>query len=219
MMTIDRKTVVLSGIIVVLLLAVAFLLGSRLAAGNGSGLFGMGPGMMGMDADGAGMHGGAAGAGNLSGSDIMFLQMMIPHHQQAVDMSDLALTTSADEELLALAQEIREGQAAEIVQMEAWLADAGVDADLGHQMGSGMGMGMGGMLSDGEVRELEAASGTEFDTRWLEGMIQHHEGALHMIHMIEDSSNPELAAFAVSIDTVQSAQIDQMTAMLQRLAA
>jgi uncharacterized protein (DUF305 family) len=205
-MTIDRRTAVLAGIIVVLLVAVAFLLGSRVTTGTGPGMVGMG------------MRGDTAGAGSLSGSDVMFLQMMIPHHQQAVDMSDLALATSTDEELLALAQAIRDGQAAEIVQMEAWLADAGADADLGHPMGSGMGMGMGGMLSDGELRALEAASGTEFDTRWLEGMIQHHEGALHMIHMIEDSANPELAAFAVSIDTVQSAQIGQMAAMLERLA-
>ncbi len=168
---------------------------------------------------GVGMHGDAAGpgAGNLSGSDVMFLQMMIPHHQQAVDMSVLALAASADEELRALAQEIRDGQAAEIVQMEAWLADADMDADLGHPMGS-MGMGMGGMLSDSDLRALQSASGTEFDTLWLEGMIQHHDGALHMIHMIDDSANPELAAFAVSIDAVQSAQIDQMTTMLERLA-
>jgi uncharacterized protein (DUF305 family) len=213
-MTIDRRTAILSAVIVVLLVAVAFLLGSRMTTNSGSGPFGMGAGMTGMDADGMGMHGDTAGAGNLSGSDVMFLQMMIPHHQQAVDMSDLALATSADDELLALAQGIRDGQAAEIVQMEAWLADAGVDADLGHSMG----MGMGGMLSDSELRALEQASGTEFDTQWLEGMIQHHEGALHMIHMIEDSANPELAAFAVSIDAVQSAEIDQMTAMLERLA-
>jgi uncharacterized protein (DUF305 family) len=82
-----------------------------------------------------------------------------------------------------------------------------------------MGMGMGGMLTGGEIRTLEAASGAEFDTLWLEGMIQHHAGALHMIEMIEDSGNPEMVDFAASIDSVQRAQIEQMQVMLERLGS
>jgi len=72
---------------------------------------------MGMDHEG---HSSMA-TGDLTGADIMFLQMMIPHHQQAIDISDLALTISADSELLALAKDIRDGQSAEIITMKAWL--------------------------------------------------------------------------------------------------
>ncbi|MDP1877833.1 MAG: DUF305 domain-containing protein [Actinomycetota bacterium] len=208
--TVDRRTLILAGIIVVLVAAVAFLLGAGLTRDNAVTPVGM----MG-NASGMGMHGGATGAGDLSGSDVMFLQMMIPHHQQAVDMSGLALATSTDEELRALATEIRDGQAAEIIQMEGWLADAGLPSDLDHPMG----MGMGGMLTDSELATLAGSSGAPFDSLWLAGMIRHHEGALHMIGMIQDSANPDLQEFSESIRVVQTAQIEQMQDMLVRLAA
>ena len=102
---------------------------------------------MGMDHDG---HSSMA-SGDLSSDDIMFLQMMIPHHQQAIEMSDLALTKSSDSELLALAKDIRDGQGAEIVKMKAWLAGADAGMDPGHSMGDSM----GGMLSESELKALE----------------------------------------------------------------
>jgi uncharacterized protein (DUF305 family) len=207
---IDRRTLVLAGIIVVLVAAVAFLLGVTLTRDNGVAPVGM----VG-NAAGMGMHGSGSGAGDLSGSDVMFLQMMIPHHQQAVDMSDLAMATSTDAELRALAVEIRDGQAAEITQMEAWLGEAGLPPGLDHPMG----MGMGGMLTEPELAALADSSGAQFDRLWLAGMIQHHEGALHMIGMIQDSANPDLRAFSESIRVVQTAQIEQMQGMLARLPA
>lgn len=161
----------------------------------------MGPSMM-----------GPAEAGALSGADVMFLQMMIPHHQQAVDMSDLALEKSSNAQLRAIANAIKVGQTKEIVQMRQWLSDNGASETSG--MPSHHGMGMGGMLSDSAMSRLRAATGTEFDRLWLEGMIAHHEGALHMVTMIDDSQNAELAAFAASIKTVQSAEIAQMKALL-----
>ena len=166
-------------------------------------------GSMGMDHEG---HSSEA-SGDLTGADIMFLRMMIPHHQQAIDISDLALTRSADPELLALAKDIRDGQAAEIITMKAWLAKDGADLDPGHSMGHDM----GGMLSDSELAALKAATGKSFDLLWLKGMTGHHDGALHMATMITDASNPEIKSFGQAIVTTQSAQNKQMAAMIKRM--
>ena len=152
-------------------------------------------------------------SGDLSSDDIMFLQMMIPHHQQAIDMSDLALTKSTDSELLALAKDIRDEQAAEIVKMKAWLDKAGADLDPGHSMGHGM----GGMLSDSELAALKAATGKSFDLLWLKGMTGHHVGAIDMATMIEDADNDEIKSFGQAIVTSQSAQNKQMAAMIKRM--
>ncbi len=152
-------------------------------------------------------------SGDLTGDDIMFLQMMIPHHQQAIDMSDLALTRSSDSELLALAKDIRDGQGAEIVKMKAWLDKAGEDLDPGHSMGHDM----GGMLSDSELAALEAATGKSFDLLWLKGMTGHHDGAIDMAAMIEDADNDEIKSFGQAIVTSQSAQNKQMAAMIKRM--
>ena len=152
-------------------------------------------------------------AGDLSSDDVMFLQMMIPHHQQAIDISDLALTKSADSELLALAKSIRDEQAAEIVTMKAWLDAAGTDLEMGHSMNHSM----GGMLSDSDLAALKSATGKNFDVLWLKGMTGHHDGALHMTMMIEDATNPEIKSFGQAIVSSQSAQITQMAAMLKRM--
>ena len=152
-------------------------------------------------------------AGDLSSDDIMFLQMMIPHHQQAIDISDLALTKSSDSELLALAKNISDEQAAEIVKMKAWLDKAGADLDPGHSMGDSM----GGMLSGSELAALEAATGKSFDLLWLKGMTGHHVGAIDMATMIEDADNDEIKSFGQAIVTSQSAQNKQMAAMIKRM--
>lgn len=147
-----------------------------------------------------------------SGADVMFLQMMIPHHQQAIDISNLAMKSSQDSELLALAKIIARDQAAEIKQMKAWLKDAGASEDMGHSMD-----GMGGMLTADELSTLSAASGEEFDILWLQGMTEHHDGAIHMTQMIEDAQNAEIKTFGEKVIADQSAQIDQMKRMLERL--
>jgi len=155
----------------------------------------------------------AQASGDLSSDDVMFLQMMIPHHQQAIDISDLALTKSADSELLALAKNIRDEQAAEIVKMKAWLDAAGADLEMDH----GASHSMSGMLSDSELAALEKATGKSFDVLWLKGMTGHHDGAIHMATMIEDASNPEIKSFGQAIVTTQSAQNKQMAAMIKRM--
>ncbi len=200
---IDKKTGILSGIIVILLVIIISMGMSR---NDERGFFGMhGFGMMGSD------HGN--GSSDLSGADIMFLQMMIPHHEQAVDISELALTVSKDVELLALATDIRDGQSAEIIKMKKWLTDANSD----HGMGDSMGDSMGGMLSDSELADLKAATGKSFDLLWLKGMTAHHDGALHMTTMIQDANNSEIKRLGENIVRDQSAQIEQMKLMMARL--
>ena len=166
-------------------------------------------GSMGMDHEG---HSSEA-SGDLSSDEIMFLQMMIPHHQQAIDISDLAITKSADAELLALAKSIRDEQAAEIVTMKAWLDAAGADLDPGHSMGHGM----GGMLGDSELAALKAATGKSFDLLWLKGMTGHHDGAIDMAAMIENATNADIKSFGQAIVSSQSEQNKAMAAMLKRM--
>jgi len=167
-----------------------------------------------MDKNGMGGHMSPnSTSANYTGADIMFLQMMIPHHQQAIDISNLAMKTSKDSELLALAKKIAADQAAEIIQMKAWLNDAGAGMDMGHSMD-----GMGGMLNDAELSALNAETGTKFDILWLKGMTGHHDGAIHMTTMIRDASNPDIKAFGEKVIADQSAQIEQMKAMIKRLS-
>ena len=198
---IDRKTGVLLGVIVLLAAAVVSLSVNRSdnnAMNNSSGHMG---------------HSSSPSSNsNYTGADIMFLQMMIPHHQQAIDISNLAMKASSDPELLELAKIIARDQAAEIKQMKAWLKDAGASEDMGHSMD-----GMGGMLNDDELAALSAATGKEFDTLWLKGMTEHHDGAIHMTQMIEDAQNADIKAFGTKVIKDQSVQIAQMKKMLARL--
>ncbi len=198
---IDKKTGIFSIIILALVVTIAVM-----AIGSDRH-----NGVPGIHKDG--MHSGdKSTSSKLSGADVMFLQMMIPHHQQAVDISELAITKSKDAELIALATVIRDGQAGEIIQMKNWLEEAGSDMDMGHA-----GHDMGGMLTESELSALKASQGSAFDRLWLEGMTNHHNGALHMTTMISDAQNPELRKFAEEIIEVQSAQNAQMKTMLSRL--
>jgi uncharacterized protein (DUF305 family) len=141
----------------------------------------------------------------------MFAQMMIPHHQQAVDMSTLAETRTTNPELLALAMQIKDAQAPEIEQMTSWLDSAGAGMDMGHDMG------MGGMLSAEQMTALENATGPDFDKLYLQGMIAHHEGAIEMAQMIIDSNNGEAKQLGENIVTSQTAEIAQMKKMLESM--
>lgn len=197
---IDKKTGVFLAIIALLLAVIASLAINRGDHGGSKG----------MDRHIDSSQGKASDI--YTGADIMFLQMMIPHHQQAIDISNLALKTTQDAELKELATIIARDQAAEIVQMKSWLNDAGASEDMGHSM-----HGMGGMLTDEELVALKAAKGSVFDRLWLEGMTNHHDGAIHMTQMIEDAKNAEIKAFGNKVIADQSAQIAQMKEMLTRI--
>ena len=198
---IDRKTGVLLGVIVLLAAAVVSLSINRSDNNDMSS----GSGHMG--------HGSSSSSNpNYTGADIMFLQMMIPHHEQAVVMSDLALSTSKDAEVLKLAKQIKDAQAPEIIKMQGWLSDAGLSEDPGHSMGDGM----GGMLSDSELSALKGSTGKAFDKLFLAGMIAHHEGAIHMVMMIENSPNGDVNNLGQEIVKSQTAEIELMKELLKR---
>jgi uncharacterized protein (DUF305 family) len=146
------------------------------------------------------------------GNDAMFLQMMIPHHEQAVVMSDLALSTSKNADVLKLARQIRDAQAPEIIKMQGWLSDAGLSEDPGHSMGDGM----GGMLSDSEISTLKESTGKAFDKLFLTGMIAHHEGAINMVMMIENSSNSDISNLGKEIVKSQAAEIELIKQLLKK---
>jgi uncharacterized protein (DUF305 family) len=149
--------------------------------------------------------------GEYSAVDIMFAQMMIPHHEQAVEMSELAISRSQNVEVLELAEAIKGAQAPEIEQMKTWLKAAGAPAGMGHDMHS---MGMDGMLTPEQLTELAEATGAEFDRLFLEGMILHHEGAIQMARMITNSENPEVRALGEEIIVSQRREIERMRELL-----
>ena len=146
---------------------------------------------------------------NLSADDAMFLQMMIPHHTQAVVISEYALTNSKNEQILTIAKQIKSDQAVEITQMKKWLTDDGLGTAAGHSMA-----GMSGMLSDSQLNTLKSSKGAGFDKLFLNSMIEHHQGALAMVGMIENSKVAALRDFATAISTAQQAEIDQMQKLL-----
>lgn len=146
-----------------------------------------------------------------SSQDIMFAQMMIPHHQQAVDMGTLAETRASDPAVKKLAAQIKAEQAPEIEEMKGWLKAAGATLDMGHDMG------MGGMLTETQMKALENATGKAFDKLYLEGMIQHHEGAIQMSSMITDSENAAAHKLGHGIHDSQTEQVTYMKELLAKL--
>jgi uncharacterized protein (DUF305 family) len=143
-----------------------------------------------------------------SSEDIMFAQMMIPHHQQAIDMSLLAQSLAGDDLVKQLAAEIAAEQDPEIEQMKSWLTTAGASEHMGHSMP------MSGMVSESEMAELMASSGADFDKLFLELMIAHHNGAIEMAQMIVDSKNAEAKALGNEIVESQTKQITYMESLL-----
>jgi uncharacterized protein (DUF305 family) len=146
-----------------------------------------------------------------SGADIMFAQMMIPHHEQALLMSGFAETRSSNEEVKKLARQIYAEQEPEIAQMKLWLEKTNSSMDMGHDMG------MNGMLTDSEIEAMKSVTGKAFDRLFLEGMIAHHEGAIHMAEMIVDSDNAEAKKLGQSIQVTQQREIDLMKEMLKTI--
>ena len=166
----------------------------------------------------------------ITGSDaeIAFAQLMIPHHQQAVEMADMALTpgSSASPQVKSLATSIKSAQGPEITEMTAWLNEWGAPTAMPSSTASnsdGMDMGgmdMGGMSSAGmmtsaQMTSLTKASGPTFDKMWLQMMIAHHEGAITMAQDVSaNSQNPQVKALATSIETGQDSQIKTMKQLL-----
>ncbi len=142
-------------------------------------------------------------------ADIAFAQMMIPHHQQAIVMSEYALTNTDSPQVLELAEEILAAQGPEIEQMTAILDR--FKSNLGDHAGMGM-----GMLAVYELAQLQSARGPEFDQLFFTAMIAHHKGAIDMAQeILASGSDPEVRTLAEQIVVAQQADID----MMQKLQA
>ena len=165
----------------------------------------------------------------VSAKDVEFMQGMIMHHAQAVEMSALIEARTTNKELRLLGARISHTQADEMRFMERWLVARGQSTKMsghGHDhdhMDMDMDMSddkppMPGMLSKKQMDALRKAKGAEFDRLFLEGMIQHHGGALTMVKDLFDTSgagqDAEIFSFATDIDSGQRAEIRIMQGML-----
>lgn len=144
-------------------------------------------------------------------SEAMFATMMIPHHQQAIDMSEMALANSTNADVKRLAQQIIDAQATEIEQMQAWIEGHGHEVHGEHDMA--------GMASEADLAILATLASPEFDELFLTLMIMHHEGALAMVSMLDDTDQAEAKELAKHIVEVQTAEIELMNQLLTNLGS
>ncbi|MCR8670232.1 DUF305 domain-containing protein [Agrococcus sp. HG114] len=149
-------------------------------------------------------------------ADEMFVTMMIPHHEQAVEMADVILDKEGiDPRVAELAQQIKDAQGPEIETMRGWLDEWGVEYDDGSMGGMDHG---DGMMTEDDMGALEAAEGAEASRLFLEQMVMHHEGAIEMAEAeVESGLNPEAVALAEQVVADQSAEIDTMQELLADL--
>ena len=161
-----------------------------------------------MGQEGMGMDPGTSTSADSNRADMMFVQMMIPHHEQAIEMSDLLSGKSGiSAGSMDLAQEITAAQTAEIAQMKTLLDDWGVNS-----------MGDMGMMSDDDMEALADAEGTDAERIFLTGMIDHHEGAIDMAEPeVANGQSAETVALATDIIRVQRIEIELMKDLLAAL--
>ncbi|WP_431238035.1 DUF305 domain-containing protein [Mycolicibacterium aichiense] len=179
----------------------------------------------------------AAPAAAHNQADMMFARMMIPHHRQAIEMSDMILAKQGiDARVVDLAKQIKAAQGPEIDTMQGWLNQWGMPdmpgmngttsnapSDHGGMHGSDMpGMddvpGMDGMMSPADMRALQNAQGVEADKLYLTQMIKHHQGAITMAqNEIKGGQFADAIALAKSIATSQQKEIDTMNQILSSL--
>ena len=154
-------------------------------------------------------------AAGFNDADVMFSQMMIPHHEQAIEMSDIALdpTVGASNAVKELAARIKAAQDPEITKMKTflttWKERLTPDSSMDH---SDM---MSGMLSADDIKKLSSLRGPEFDRAWMTGMIEHHEGAIEMAKdVLKDGKDTAVKALAQLITTAQDSEILEMKKLL-----
>ncbi len=153
----------------------------------------------------------------MNDSDVEFSQGMIAHHQQAIEMAEIALDPNigASPAVVDLATRIKGAQDPEVELLTGWLTDAGHPVAMsetdGHDMSS-----MDGMMTADQMDAMSAMTGVEFDQMWLALMIEHHQGAIAQSQTVKtDGSNPEALALADQIISAQQAEIDEMQTLLQ----
>jgi uncharacterized protein (DUF305 family) len=157
----------------------------------------------------------ASDAGQADGADVMFAQMMIPHHEQALELADMALdpTLMASEQVKVLASQIKAAQDPEIDVMTQWLSEW--DQPL-MDMSEDHSMTMEGMLSVDELSALGQMNGEEFDQAWIQAMIAHHKGAIEMADTVKAAGASALVQeLADAIIQAQKSEIDTLELLLK----
>ena len=152
-------------------------------------------------------------------ADVRFMQGMIPHHRQALDMTALVRQHAGSEAVRQMALRMEISQRDEIAMISSWLRERGESIEV-----SGMGPmqhSMMRMLTPEQMRELSNSRGTEFDRLFLEGMIQHHLGALDMVTQLFNTSGAAQEStvfkFAEEVDADQLMEIERMQALLEQI--
>ncbi|WP_215449579.1 DUF305 domain-containing protein [Streptomyces sp. ATCC 21386] len=158
------------------------------------------------------------GSGDFNDADVAFAQMMIPHHEQALDMAELADGRASDTELKGIAEQIEKAQDPEIKAMKEWLRSWDKPTAVESMPGMDHGSGGDGMMSDADMRQLKGMKGSEFDKMFAEMMIQHHNGAITMAED-ERKNGKNDAAVKMADDIVkgQTAEVEQLGDILDRL--
>ena len=177
--------------------------------------------MPGMDHGPGGMTETTEPAAEFNAADEMFVTMMIPHHEQAIQMADQILAKDGiDGRAVTLAEQIKAAQDPEIQTMKGWLEEWGIPYDESMSGTSDM-AGMDhddGMMSEDDMAALDAATGPEATRLFLEGMIAHHQGAVAMAQVVlNNGQNPDVAALAQQIIDGQTAEITTMQDILATL--
>ncbi|MGW6536908.1 DUF305 domain-containing protein [Streptomyces sp. NPDC055051] len=176
--------------------------------------------MSGMDHDGRTASASATGApfaapsaaGSFNDADVMFAQMMIPHHEQALEMAKLADGRAEDAGVKRIVAAVRQAQDPEIQKMRAWLKG------WGRPESAGAGHSMAGMMSEQDMKKLADAKGKDFDRAFAELMIAHHEGAVTMARDEQrDGRNAEAKALAGEVVRAQTSEITELRKILDRL--
>jgi len=162
---------------------------------------------------------GPAASGAHNDVDAMFATDMIPHHGQAVQMADMILAKTSNQQVRALAEKIKAAQSPEIATMAGWLKGWGRPVPDPYTHMAGMaGMSHGGMMSAEQMAQLDKATGTAADKIFLTQMQEHHAGAVDMGKgQLANGSNPEAKKLARSVITSQTAEIARMKAMVTAL--
>ena len=153
-------------------------------------------------------------------SDAQFMRDMIPHHQQALEMSQLAPDRTNSQELLEIASKIEAAQGDEIAFMEQWLTSRGESVDRSHAQASHH--TVKGMATEAQMAALAAASGVAFDRQFLSLMIAHHEGAIDMVEALMEQPgsayDPTLFEFTTDVTNDQYKEIELMHGLLLSLS-
>ncbi len=165
-----------------------------------------------------------AEAGQHNDADVTFAQGMIPHHSQAIEMSQLAPERAQSDQVKNLARQIEAAQGPEIDTLSGWLQQWGAPAPQsgmpGMDHGSMPGMeheGMQGMMAPEDMQKLQQAKGAEFDRMFLTMMIKHHEGAVGMAQTeLAQGQFPEAKQMAEQIISSQQAEIKTMQGLLKQ---